>query len=379
MVIRSHDGTRASDAWREFLRRLESAGAVLDRESTPRDDLTQAEGLRKLVRLVRIGFEATLEYADVTHPTVYPSVTPTTLGEGETSDARYHQAFLDGSRTYRLTGRRGDAPLVEFTTYTGKIGLDEHSRRIGFLTERELAVEPDGTYEIVLGPDPHPKNWLRTTSDTKLLYIRQYAHDWPNTRGATFEMRQEGVTGPPAPLRRADVERALDRTAAYVERAAHAWAAIVDGQARREPNRFYVFPEQDEADSPEMPAGHRFASGYFRLAPGEALVVELRPADVPYWGVDVTNYWFEPLSYGEHRSHVNNRTARFEPDGRVRIAIGPNQVSTPNWIDTAGHTQGVMLFRWSRTREPIPELSMRIATVGELRSVGRPDSRGGIR
>ena len=75
-------------AWEAFCDRLKLAGSVLAREATPDDELTQAEGLRKLVRLIRMGFEASLEYGDTGHPEVYQLVTPTTVGEGETSDAR---------------------------------------------------------------------------------------------------------------------------------------------------------------------------------------------------------------------------------------------------------------------------------------------------
>ena len=82
-------------AWESFCEQLKQAGQVLARESTPDDELTQAEGLRKLVRMIRMGFEATLEYGNRDFPEVYQLVTPTTLGEGETSDALSHQLQLD--------------------------------------------------------------------------------------------------------------------------------------------------------------------------------------------------------------------------------------------------------------------------------------------
>ena len=55
-------------AWEAFCEELKRAGTVLAGERTPKDDLSQAEGLRKLVRLVRMGLEATLEYGDTDHP-----------------------------------------------------------------------------------------------------------------------------------------------------------------------------------------------------------------------------------------------------------------------------------------------------------------------
>lgn len=347
-------GPGGVDPWEEFCEQLKRAGRVLRRDTTPKDELTIAEGCRKLVHLVRIGFEATHDFADTGHPRIYQSVTATTLGEGETSDARYHQAFIDGGATYRVTGLRGAAPLIEFTVYAGKIGLQDMSRQVGAITERELLVGPDGSFELVLSPTEHPGNWIRTAPDATLLYIRQYAHDWGSTRGATFEIRREGESEDVRPLTLDVIRAAFAGTATFVDKAAYFWADIMDRRATAPANVFFEIPLAP--DQPTMPTGHRFAAGYFRLAADETLLVSFAPTEAPYWGLDLTNYWFEPLSYEDHRSHVNNRTATYESDGSVRVAIGARRGGVPNWIDTLGHREGTLLFRWSRTQDPLPRL-----------------------
>jgi hypothetical protein len=356
-------------AWEAFCERLKQAGAALASETTPGDELTQAEGLRKLVRMIRVGFEASLEYGNTDFPVAYQLVTPTTLGEGETSDAHYHQTLIDGSKTYRISGQRGEAPYIEFTAYAGKIGLDSTSAQVGAITEGDLKVKPDGSYELMLSPEPQPGNWIRTTPETSLVFIRQYAHDWSRTRDATFNIERIGAVGDRPPLTVAEVGRAMERTSAYVARSANIWKAIVDQRRAAEPNRFFVFEQEQKGsgkDSPEMPTGHRFSSGYFRLAADEALVVTFKPDEVPYWGLDTTSYWFEPLSYADHRSHYNNRTVRRETDGSVKIVIAARDPGLPNWIDTRGHLEGPMIFRWSRTRLPVPDLQARVVKLGEL-------------
>lgn len=354
----SSDKPASVEAWEAFCEQLKAAGAVLARPTTPKDDLTQAEGLRKLARLIRMGLEATLEYGDPAYPEVYQLVTPTTLGEGETSDARYYQAMLDGRRTYVLSGERGDAPFMEFTVYAGKIGIDAHSAQVGAITERELQVTPEGRYEIVLSPERQPGNWIRTTPEASCIFIRQYAHDWSRTVGATFHMRERGAEGERPNVTLAQVTAALPRTAAYVARSAAIWAAITD-QAQQAPvNRFVTFVEKEP--SPEMPTGHRFSSGHFRLEADEALEVRFAPAEVPYWGMDITNYWFEPMSFPTHRSHVNNRTAVREKDGSVRVLIAARDPRAPNWMDTRGHREGMLMMRWSRTVLPVPPIEARV-------------------
>jgi hypothetical protein len=196
-----------------------------------------------------------------------------------------------------------------------------------------------------------------------MLYIRQYAHDWSRTQSASFEIAREDEVAPESPLRLDDIRAGLSRTAAFVDRAVHFWAAIVDRRATAPPNVFFEIPVDPDPNRPTMPVGHRFAAGYFRLAEDEALEVRFRPGDVPYWGLDLTSYWFEPLSYGDHRSNVNNRTAQLERDGTLRVVIGGSGGGAANWLDTRGHHEGTMLFRWSRSDLPVPKLESRVIAV----------------
>ena len=351
-------------AWEAFCEQLKAAGSILERETTPRDDLTQAEGLRKLVRMIRMGFEASLEYGNTDYPEVYQLVTPTTLGEGETSDSHYYQTMIDGAKSYRISGDRGEAPYIEFTVYAGKIGLDQQSVQVAAITEADLKVNADGSYELILSPDEHPGNWIRTTPQASVVFIRQYSHDWDKTRDATFNIERIGVEGCRPPIKLQEVTDALQRTADYVARSVRIWADIED-QARRAPVNCIV-PFLDAEKSPEMPIGHRFSSGHFRLADDEALVVTFQPAQVPYWGIDTRNYWFEPFSYADHRSHYNNKTVQYEPDGSVRVIIANQDPQLPNWIDTKGHHEGGIIFRWSRTQLPQPEIATKVMKIAEL-------------
>lgn len=356
----------SEDAWVGFCEELKRAGRVMQRESTPKDELTRAEGYRHLARLVHMGFMAGFELADGNRPRIVPAVSETMLGEGETSDARYHHAFIDGRSSYRVRGTRGTAPFIEFTVYAGKIGLHDTSRQVGHLLEDDLQVGADGSFEIAIGPEERPGNWIRTEPDANMLYIRQYAHDWSRARSASFEIEREGEIPPESPLGLDEIRAGLSRTAAFVDRAVHFWAEIVDRRAQAPPNVFFEIPVDPDPKRPTMPVGHRFAAGYFRLAEDEALEVRFRPGDVPYWGLDLTSYWFEPLSYGDHRSNLNNGTVRLEEDGSVRAVIGDSGGGAVNWLDTRCHREGTMLFRWSRSDLPVPKLEARVVEVSRL-------------
>ena len=55
--------------------------------------------------------------------------------------------------------------------------------------------------------------------------------------------------------------------------------------------------------------------------------------------------------YRYHRTNVNKDTAWVEADGSVRIVLSPRNPGWPNWITTAGHANGTILFRLTGAEE----------------------------
>jgi len=138
--------------WDEFCAELREAGRVLLRAGAPRDELTQVEGHRFLVRMIRAGFENACDLADPLHPALAPMVGPRLLYDGVTSSARCLHGLVDGSLRYRVRGTRGDAPLFELGGCTGKTGLHDPSHLIASLTEERLEIGADGSVEVGIGP-----------------------------------------------------------------------------------------------------------------------------------------------------------------------------------------------------------------------------------
>jgi hypothetical protein len=322
------------------------------------DDLTLAEGYRHLVRMIRAGFEMTGEFGDTRYPELVPMATRTMLSEGVTSDARYHQAFIDGSAAHTIRGARGEAPFIEFGVYTGRTGFHESTELTGCLTEAELEVDPDGRFEVQLGPDERPGNWIRTDAETRYLFIREYAHDWSKLRPGSFTIARSDVSLPKPPLELSAIRRALSDAANFVRSAPPFWAGISEYWAGFAVNQIVHQEQADSATDITVPSGHRFACGYFRLEPGDALHVSFRPTPVPYWGLHLDNYWYEPLSWSDNRSQLNNQSAQADADGTVRVLISDRAPAQPgNWLDTQGHRQGTIVFRWSRSDQPLPEFT----------------------
>jgi hypothetical protein len=102
--------------------------------------------------------------------------------------------------------------------------------------------------------------------------------------------------------------------------------------------------------------------GYWRVAPGEALIIEATPPACDYWNFQLNNHWMESLDYRHHRIAVNHATARLRDDGSVRIVVAHEDPGHDNWIDPAGHTFGTMCWRWVRASSH-PEPSTRLVKL----------------
>ncbi len=96
-------------AWGDFCRELEHAGAILDRPESPDGEIDRAEGLRYLTRLLRVGLDLTLEFADPLHPALI-SAQESHFGDGgNTADCVYLHAVIDVQAP----------PSVQYTVQSG--------------------------------------------------------------------------------------------------------------------------------------------------------------------------------------------------------------------------------------------------------------------
>ena len=186
-------------------------------------------------------------------------------------------------------------------------------------------------------------------------------------------MHREGAAAAKSPLDLAALRRGLEGTAHFIATAPPFWAAVSDYWAGYSVNQIVPQEEADSKTDITVPSGHRFACGWYELEPDQALVVEFAPASVPYWGLGLTNYWYEAIGWAEGGSGINDQSAHYERDGTVRVLIGdrPDTLrSDLNWLDTRGHRQGTMVFRWSRSALPLPVFESRVVKLAELAGIG---------
>jgi len=102
-----------------------------------------------------------------------------------------------------------------------------------------------------------------------------------------------------------------------------------------------------------------YLHGWWELGDGEALQIHSKIPECEGWNFQLNNVWMESLDYCHHQIHLNNKTAIQNEDGSVTLTVAPYAANIQNHIETAGHTHGTMLWRWTSAKEhPIPTVKV---------------------
>jgi hypothetical protein len=344
-------------AWTEFCAALERAGQTILSPRAPSDPRNRAEGFRHLTRLIRAGLEAFVEHADPEAPALRRMVHETVKMGADNPDNHYLNACINGAYEYRITGNRGTVDYLAFATQKGGVGESRGMPPTGFVEASELDIGPNGELELWLSQEPKPgKNHLPMEPDTGLLLVRQTFLDREREVPATLKIERVGSDNRARHLTPSALAWGLDKTAMLVTGAPMLFGSWAEG-FRRQPNELPLFdPERCRmaGGDPSIAYYH----GYWRLAPDEALVIDLEPPPCQTWNFQVDNWWMESLDYRYYPVVINKHGARVRPDGSVRLILCDEdpKLDGPayNWLTTTGLREGTMLLRWVRAEHPEP-------------------------
>ena len=351
--------------WDDFCDRLKEVGRHITRPEIPADPFTRAEGYRYLTRVLRSSFDIFSEHADAEFPVIYRPCDEMVKYGGDDPDKYLQKCAVSGAHDYLIRGRRGSVQSVSFLTQGSSFGDGGTMLPTGFLDTDSLLVEADGSFEITVSAKEHAGNWLPMEPGSQALLIRQTFGDRSKEAIAELEIECLSDRRTPAPLDPEKFVRGLEAATGFLDGTVNLFCDWAE--------RYQAHPNALPQEDPETcravggdPAIAYFNS-YWALEEDEALVVEL--SHVPEcraWSLQVCNYWMESLDYRYHRTNVNKDTAFIEKDGSVRMVISALDPDLPNWITTAGHTTGTILFRLTGADEVV-EPTTRVVKRNELR------------
>lgn len=318
------------------------------------DETTAAEGYRFLLHLLSAGAEHHVD-GDPERPLFARIVSPSRKVLGDNPDALYYWARIDGQRAYRVRGALDGAVYTSFTVHGVDPAGGSMERVISDVNDRELTIAADGTYELVLAPEPHPGNWIRTEPDATAVITRHYferplsiAAD--PAAGVRLRIEPLAPPAPPPPLTDAALAARLEALARYVRGNTLGMPAPGQGPA-------YPFVSRVPNALPK-PASFRaagvatigavdihYAMAPYLLQPDQALVMEGRLPACGFANVALWNMHMQTLEYRGHRTSLNRAQMQFRPDGSFRVVVASRDPGEPNWIDTEGHPIGIVFWR----------------------------------
>lgn len=364
--------TDAGRAFRELLDLLRDADQTfLEGPRADMDGLGVAEGYRHLTHLLGYAFDLYLE-GDPQRPAFTPLALPTRKILGDNVDSLYHFAPLSGDRRYRIRGRRGNEVYLAFCIYGGKPDGEWAQRVVANVSQRDLPCAPDGNFEIVLAPDASPPAGVRLEPDAVCVISRQYFTDPGAARAAEFTIEALDRVGAPPPPSDASIAHGLRAVATFIRESIQ----ITPLPGSLPPN--LLGPPMPW--NPAMPGwgtpDNVYSLGLFRLEPDEALVIEGRSPRCVYWGAQLWNRYMQSLDYRYHRVSLNHSQVALEPDGSFRLVVAHRDPGMPNWIETAGHREGIVFCRWLQSEEMPEQPASRVVN---LRQDGSPQRHQGTR
>ncbi|MBW2269457.1 MAG: hypothetical protein JRH16_12850 [Deltaproteobacteria bacterium] len=359
------DGS-AGQAWALFADAVRDLPEILQRPDTPLSELDVAEAYRHFGRLVTLALQNYVHHADANFPS-FRRLGPETKFGGENPDVLYQSATLDGNGSYRITGTRGSCLYLEFTVASGFAGMDKPPRVISRMLSDELEVDDSGRFELVLSAAPVEGNWLRLEPDADALMVRHIFNDWETEEAATLRIVRIGNEGALRPvLKTQDAALGLESAARFVTSQARVWIEYVDTCRKKQPPN--TFEPPPPPSSGLLGSQSFFSLGYFDLKDEEALVIEIPASTEGYLGLQLTNFWwFESLEYANRITSLNGHQSHVSSDGSIRYVVAHRDPGVPNWLDTEGHREGIMIFRWALV-DSAPTPQTRVVRFDEIRS-----------
>ena len=343
---------RLKEGWQQFCEELKSAGELIFRDTTPTDDIDRAKGLRLLARNISLGLQFHLENCDPRSPELLHYFDPLRKQGGDNTDALYLGAPINGQLNYRIRGHRGSARYFAVTVLEDG-ATPWGGAVVGSLIDDQLAVDDDGFFELHIGPDKQPGNWIRTTPGAWRVTFRQFFADWENEEPMSAQIDCLDGNRYDPELTPEKVIDGLKAGASWVRESTHYWADMLDNWQCK-PNVFLSYRQLDDNAIDATPGGEPLIC-YWKVPDDECLVISVTPPDASYWSVEFGNYWWETMDYRYQLCSTNCHHATLERDGRLLLVVSHEDPGVPNWLDPSGHREGYITVRWmGASHYPVP-------------------------
>lgn len=357
--------TQLDAAWRRFSELLRSAGDVIPGAPFADNARDLAEGYRYLARLFGYAIQDGFGFDDPAFPHFHRGLDDFAPWGAPNVDNVYMRATVDGRYTYRVGGNVRDLHGFIINVNEGVFPIFPGFKTSYETSHRELEIAADGSFELILGGERRPGNWIPLGPKDRGFSIREYLYDWSRHRPAELYIERIGGEGEaPATLTPQSVASTLETAANWAEtlatyylgrlrnELAGATANVLPAPIKRVPGSEYA----------------HYGVTFFDLAPDEALFIEMPIEAAPYWSFQLYNLWNEFTDPFHRNTSINGHQAQIGEDGIFRAAIAHRDPGIANWLDTAGQTRGYLWYRWFWAQQ-VHAPTARVVKVDDVRGL----------
>lgn len=295
-------------------------------------------------------------------------------------DFRHRMAFLDGSQSYRIWGRRSNSHFLDFQLGpSGAEGPEEQGPVVPYPLG-QFHVEADGTFEIIASPDRHEGNWiaLDKAHSRVMLLVREAFYDWAAERPSLLRIERLGPT-PARPIQwdEAEIVKNIDRAGRFarhvVEKYASAMFDFALASANGQVNSFAAM--QLPADAPvSQSASYSFM--VYELGPDDAIIIEGEIPKARYWSAQLSDRYSRAIDFTYHQATLNGHQIVPDSDGLFRLVISKKDPGVPNWLDPVDIMPiGLVYFRQFFVESASELPTARRVKVKDIRNHLPPDTR----
>jgi len=278
-------------------------------------------------------------------------------------DSVYYLARIEAGGVYRVTGRRGDAPVAGFGLIGTLIGTGTPpGPGYGNFDIDDLQLADDGAFEVVFSetrPDGYAGDWRYTHPQAQFLLVRQFSVNWGEDVDVQVAIERLDPTGAKPPMTPAVTDAKLrELFGGYAERLSALCIGTVNRLAEKGfVNRAKLEDYNDYGNTDDWPQA--YWECVFDIADDEALVIETdMPDTCHYWNVQVIDALWNQVEMVYRQSSLNNAQAKLDPDGKFRAVLCATDPGLHNWLDTNGCRYGMLIGRWYRaSAHPVPVLT----------------------
>lgn len=354
----AQDPTGGQAQWSAFIDKLAEGGAEVYRAAAPGRSVEEQSQVTQALTWALIAELQSLATVDRDHPRWLTLLNQEMRRFNSNADNTYEVAYIRGSGTYRIFGKRGTTRLMYLQVGAGTLGVGDLTRHkmLGDLNIDDCEIAADGTFDVILSPERpvgYTGAWMQLdpTREDSFVWVRQVYYDWLNEiDGQLSIMRIDQPIAKRELAPRAFADN-LVFAAESVRDDVIAMLRVMNAQIENvEVNQF---ADVSGSFGSAGISGQAYTHGVIQLADDEAWVAECTiPEGCKYWSVQLMDYAYSALNGMYAQTSINGHTAVADPDGIVRIVVSAQDTGAANWLDTLGLDRVQIRFRWFASSAP---------------------------